>query len=161
MNAEKLQEKFMNGNTSKKLDGFYKGKLDEIINTNLIETLGEIILSLWLPWKGKWFDSKNNIGDNILCSYLVPFIKLKIGKDFKTKKEFGGTHAFPFKTSIQKGLKDDIKVLRLDYNISQNPPTVRRIIDELVEVGKDSYLGKAHIREGNSFRTIAFFSLHK
>lgn len=161
MDETDLQEKFINGNIPTKLDGFYKGKLDGVINTNLIETLGKILLSLWLPWKGKWFDSKNNTGDNIVPVFLVPFIKLKIGKDPETKKEFEGVHMFPFKTSIQKGLKDNIKVLRLDYNIPQNPSTVRKVIDELVKVGKDSYLGKAHIKEGDSFRTIAFFSLNK
>jgi len=161
VNAAKLQEKFINGNTPTKLDGFYKGRLDEIINTNFLETLGKMLLSMFLPWKGKWFDAKGNCGDNILPSYLIPFLKLKIGKNFEIKKEFGGVHMFTFKTSIQKGLKDDIRVLCLDYNIPQNPPFVRKVIDELVEVGKDSYLGKAHIKEGNSFRTIAFFSLNK
>jgi hypothetical protein len=157
----KLQEEFVSGKTPKKLDGFYNGRLEEIINTNFIETLAKISVSVFLPWKGKWFNAKNNMGDNILPSFLVPFLKLKIGKDFEIKKEFGGAHVFPFKTSIQKGLKDNITVLRLDYNIPKNPLIVRKVVDELVEVGKDSYLGKAHIHEDNSFRTVAFFSLDK
>lgn len=161
MNVTQLQKQFESGKAPKNLDRFYKGKLDEIINTNFKETIGEIILSLWLPWKGKWFYSNRNIGDNILPIYLIPFLKLRLGKGFQVKKEFGGVHAFTFKTSIERGLKDNIKVLRLDYNLPQNPPNVRAVVDELVEVGKNKYLGKAHIKEGKTFRTIAFFSLYK
>lgn len=161
MNVIKLQEKFINGKTPKQLDGFYRGSLDQVIDTNFVETLAKIAVSIFLPWKGKWFNAKNNMGDNILPSFLVPIIRLKIGDNYKIKKEFGGSHVFPFKTSIQKGLKDNMRVLRLDYNIPQNPPIVRKVIDELVGVGKDSYLGKAHIKEDNSFRTVAFFSLNK
>lgn len=136
--TDSLQFLFEKGTVPKELEGFYKGKLDELIPANLLEYVGKFISFFWLPWRGKTFHK--NHGENIL-----PFNK----------------HVFPFKTKITTGLQDPIQVLQLDYNLPENPRKIRKVIDELVCIDKNQYLGKAYIKEKNDIRLIAFFSLKK
>ena len=132
-----LHQLFLKGTVPKELDGLYKGKLLEVIPANFVESLGSIVAKLWLPWYGKEFYNKQR-GDN-----LFPF----------------RIHAFQFQTRIKKGLKDDIQVMQLDYNLPENPRKVRNVIDELVCIGTNKYLGKAYLQERNDYRLVAFFSL--
>ena len=82
------------------------------------------VIGLKTNWQGKKFDAKNSAGINII--------------DNKEK--------YPFKTYIGKGLQDtNLRVYKIDYNISQNPLWLRFILDEIVEVEKGKYLGKVHI----------------
>lgn len=69
---------------------------------------------------------------------------------------------YPFRTSIRKGLRDPIKVVQVDYNIPANPIWVRPLLDEVVQVDENKYLGKIHYRILPGFPfTIGFFELHK
>lgn len=80
-------------------------------------------------WQGKKFNASESIGINIF------------------KKEGETSEQFPFKTYVGNGIQDkNIKVLKIDYNIPQNPLWARFILDELVEIEKNQYLGKLHIR---------------
>ncbi|MBI2022273.1 hypothetical protein HYS97_00265 [Candidatus Daviesbacteria bacterium] len=98
-----------------------------------------------LNWLGKEFDVKNSTGINV----------------FKVKD--GITKRFPFKTYGAQGLRDkNIKVLKIDYDISQNPIWLRLVKDEIVQIREDKYLGKAHLDLIPTFPfTVAFFSLEK
>lgn len=156
-----LQKEFLHGSAPHNLIGFYKGELSVLVPDNLRETLGAIILEFYIPWKGKYFRLEKQRGDNLLASSSEWLIRWKFGENLIGKKEKGAFHAFPFKTSLQRGLVDRKKVLRLDYNLHNNPPQVRRVADELIQVGKNSYLGKAHIKEGKRIRTVAFFRLKR
>lgn len=158
---KQLQNEFVNGETPKNLNGFYHGALSALIPSTIQEAIGGIVLRIYLPWKGKYFNASKNLGDNILPAYLRSWLRSGFGEKTIGETEYGGIHAFPFKTSVEKGLKDPLKVFRLDYNIPSNPPRVRKVIDELVQVGKDAYLGKAHIIDGKNIRTVAFFRLKK
>ncbi len=156
-----LQNEFVNGTTPKKLNGFYHGSLDMFIPETILDRIGGAIVRLWLPWRGKYFNAAKNAGDNILPTYLVFWLRSWFGEKAIGKSEYGGIHAFPFKMSVEKGLKDPVKIFRLDYNLPANPPRVRKVIDELMQVGKEEYLGKAHIVEGEKIKTVAFFRLKK
>ena len=75
-------------------------------------------------WEGKKFDASSSAGINII----------------------GGKEKYPFKTYTGKGIRDkNLDVLKIDYNIPQNPLWLRFILDEIVEVDKDKYLGKVHL----------------
>ena len=137
---DRLHQLFLKGTLPKGLDGFYQGKLLTLIPANFVELLGSIVSKFWLPWYGKEFYNEKQRGDN-----LLPF----------------GIHIFPFQTRIKGGLKDDIRVMQLDYNIAENPRKIRDGIDELVCVGRNKYLGKAYLKDGNDYRLVAFFSLEK
>ena len=97
------------------------------------------------PWMGKSFSNKKATGSNIF---------LQGG---------GEINQYPFTTYVGKGLQDkNLDVLKIDYNISQNSFWIRLILDEVVEVGKNTLLGKIHIRLIPGFPfTIGFFSLQK
>ena len=91
-------------------------------------------------WQGKKFDPTFATGINII----------------------DGKEKYPFKTYISKGLTDKIDVYKIDYNIAQNPLRLRFILDEIVEVGKEKYLGKVHLNliPGLPF-SLGYFRLEK
>jgi len=99
-----------------------------------------------LPWKGKRFEPSTATGDNVF-------------------EEDSGARAqkYPFKTYVAKGIRDPtLEVFKIDYDIPGNPFWLRRILDEVVQVGPDEYLGKIHVRWlfGSSF-ALGYFKLKK
>jgi hypothetical protein len=96
-----------------------------------------------------------------------------LGKRFNAEKQAGinkfknedddVVEVFPFVTYIGKGLIDKEKdVIKIDYSKNRSPWWIRFILDEIVEVGPDSYLGKVHINiiPGMPF-TVGYFRLTK
>lgn len=96
-------------------------------------------------WQGKKFDSSASRGINVFNS------------DGKKRE------AYPFKTYKDSGLRDkNSTVLRIDYNISENPFWLRFIVDEIREEKPGEYLGKVHIRIlPNLSFTLGYFNLKK
>lgn len=96
-------------------------------------------------WQGKTFNRTDGSGRNRF-------------------QEHGGiVTKFPFKTSVGKGVRDtQLDVIKLDYNQPGNPWWLRLIIDEVVLVAPDTYLGKVHIRvaPGIVF-SMGYFTLEK
>lgn len=80
-------------------------------------------------WLGKSFDQKNQRGINLFSS-----------NNTESRK-------YPFRTYVGKGIQDTtLDVLKIDYNVSDNPFWFRPILDEIVETKPNHYLGKLHIR---------------
>lgn len=103
------------------------------------------VKGLTTTWQGKEFNATASSGINIFKEN---------GKEKKS---------YPFKTYVGKGLQDkNREVFKIDYNISQNPLWLRFILDEIVEIKPNTYLGKLHIRlfPGVSF-SLGYFSLDK
>jgi hypothetical protein len=159
--TDTLQKLFAKGTLPVALNGFYKGSLEKFIPGNFVESVAGLGARLWLPWYGKEFYSKSGSGDNVVPTLLSPIIRARYGERAILQKENKGLHVFPFRTKTARGLEDDIKVFQLDYDLVENPTLVRTVVDELVCVGKDSYLGKAFINEKGNFRLVAFFRLEK
>lgn len=161
MNDQVLQNEFIKGTVDVGLDGFYKGELTRLFPNSLSETLGALLLNIWLPWNGKFFYPSEQVGDNILSPALRFMIQFLL-RDFGIEKPADGKfHAFPFKTYVMPGILDPINVLQLHYDLPQNPPVVRKITDEIVMVGPGSYLGKAYFVQNNVPRLFAYFRLQK
>ncbi len=99
-----------------------------------------------LSWLGKKFNSAAGTGINVFDG----------GNG--TQKE-----RYPFKTSIGKGLIDEhLNVLKIDYNIPENPFWMRIILDEIVEVRPNEYLGKLEVRIFPGFPfALTYFELKK
>ena len=95
-------------------------------------------------WAGKEFNAKEMNGINIFH------------EEGQTSKKY------PFHLYRGKGLADkNLEVIKIDYDLPQNPIWLRFILDEIVETGKDQYLGKLHIRfPGVSF-ALGYFTLQK
>jgi hypothetical protein len=148
------------------LNGRYAGELIAVDIAPGLTQLFDSLLSAWLPWLGKTFNAAQGSGDNIFTkdSYLLArfFNPLYRGFAADGPSTYRG---FAFRTYIGPGVVDpDRSVLKIDYDLKENPaPTVRRVLDELVQIGDQLYLGKAHVRwwwrPRDGWQTVAYFTL--
>ncbi len=105
-----------------------------------------IFLGHHTSWRGKKFDAANLRGINL----------------FDDKKG-GQVEKYPFKTYIAKGLQEKTKdVMKIDYDVPENPFWLSFIQDEIVQIAPGSYLGKMHVKliPGLPF-TLLYFELKK
>lgn len=152
VNQSDYHKQFVAGNVPQTaLDGFYQGT-------------AHIFFDKQTPWLGKSFAAADNLGFNIfmpkgaaLLKILAPFYK-KFNKNAK-----GNTDAFYFQTRTEVGLKDkEIDVIKLDYDAPENPFPIRIILDEIVEIAPEQFLGKIHLKVFPRFySTIGYFGLKK
>jgi len=148
------------------LHGRYAGELVVLDLASGLTPFFQWLTARWMPWLGKTFDSSKQRGDNIFTkdSYLLARLFNPLYRGFinDTPRTY---RAFAFRTYTAPGLFDtDRTVLKIDYNLKENPAlTVRRVLDELVQLDDDLYLGKAHVRwwwsPADSWQTVAFFTL--
>lgn len=148
--------------------GRYVGKFVAIDIAPGLTQAAELLARLWMPWLGKTFNPANQVGYNILtqASYPLARFLVPLYRGYVPDQK-GSYQAFAFRTYMAPGLTDpDRIVLKIDYNLKENPPlTVRRVLDELVQLANNLYLGKAHVhwewRRGRSWQTVAYFTLTK
>ena len=147
------------------LNGGYTGELVALNVAPGLNQFIEMITSRWLPWKGKIFDAAHASGDNIFTrdSLFLAHVWWPLYRGYR-EESAERYRAFTFRTHIAPGLADpDRQVLKLDYNLEGNPSfTVRRVLDELVQIEPALYLGKAHLRWWwGKWQMVAYFSLAK
>jgi hypothetical protein len=144
-------------------EGRYAGNLLAVdIAPGLTQAI-EAIVSTWLPWQGKTFNAAQASGDNIFTrdSLALTHIYWPLYRGY----QYDGPptyRAFAFRTYLAPGLTDpDRQVLKIDYDLPGNPRlTIRRVLDELVQVADGLYLGKAHLRWWwGQWQRVAYFSL--
>jgi hypothetical protein len=144
------------------LQGRYVGALVALDIAPGLTQIIEMIINRWLPWQGKTFDAAQACGDNIFTrdSLALAHLYWPLYRDYI---DDGPTYrAFGFRTYVAPGLADpDRQVLKIDYNLPGNPRlSIRRILDELVQVADGFYLGKAHICWWwGTWQCVAYFSL--
>ncbi len=81
-------------------------------------------------WLGKKFDASKSAGVNIF-------------------QNPDGTQIerYPFKTYVASGIRDtNLQVIKIDYDLPENPFWLRMILDEIVEVTPGKYIGKLSLR---------------
>ena len=146
------QAKFVQGTVpNPPPEGFYPG-------------IAHVLMDKQTPWLGKSFDRERQIGFNIftpagaqiLKSATPSYAKFSLNSD-------GTTNAYYFRTYVGKGKKDvNTDVIKLDYSSPENPWIIRIILDEIVAVAPDSYLGKIHVKFlPGFFVTVGYFSLRR
>jgi hypothetical protein len=145
------------------LDGRYAGTLVALDVAPGLTALAQAVASLWMPWKGKTFTAADQSGDNIftrdsfgLAHLYWPLYRGYIGDGPTTYR------AFAFHTYLAPGRTDpDRQVLKIDYNRPGNPRlSVRRVLDELVQLDDRLYLGKAHLKWWwGGWQVVAYFTL--
>lgn len=117
----------------------------------------------WMPWKGKTFDAASQTGDNIFSKAEVPIARV-LWPFYRGIVPDGAeaVRAFKFKTYSGPGLRDpQQQVFKIDYASPDNPAlSIRRVLDEIVQIKEGVFLGKAHLRWwwGN-WTTVAYFKL--
>ena len=147
------------------LDGRYRGELIALDLAPGLTELFQSITAAWMPWLGKTFNASRQRGDNIFTrdSYLLARLFNPFYRGF-INDEPGTYRGFAFHTYIAPGLMDtDRTVLKIDYDLKDNPAlTVRRILDELVQIDDNLYLGKAHVLWWwGGWQTVAYFTLRR
>ena len=145
------------------LNGRYAGGLIALDIAPGLTQFCESLTSRWMPWLGKTFNAERESGDNIftrdsypLTRFFNPFYRGFVADGPKTYR------AFAFRTYVAPGLADpDRRVLKIDYDLATNPSlTVRRVLDELVQLDKHLYLGKAHVHWWwDGWQMVAYFTL--
>ncbi|MBE9006140.1 hypothetical protein IQ259_14030 [Fortiea sp. LEGE XX443] len=145
------------------LNGRYWG---EFLASNfhpVLDNLLDIITKIWLPWEGKKFDAQNNTGDNIFTNdgLLLGRLIWPFYNGYVVDSR-GRSLAFKFQSSLGRCLLEpDIEVLRLNFDLPGNPQfLIRDLVDQLVQIDDDFYLGKAVLKhpEGGWF-CAAYFTL--
>lgn len=99
------------------------------------------IQALETSWKGKRFEASNSSGINMI----------------------GEKEVYPFKTYKAKSLTNsNLEVLRLDYNLPQNPFWLRFITDEIVQHTLSKLTGKVYLNLIPGYPLpLGFFKLEK
>ena len=146
------QVQFLGGSVpSQPPDGFYRGAAYLLGNRRV-------------PWLGKSFEPQASLGYNIFTPRGASLLKAMtpLYKRFRPNAD-GNTIAYDFKTSTGPGFKDKgIETFKLDYDSPENPFLIRIILDEIVEVAPDHFLGKVHLKVfPGYYATIGFFGLRK
>lgn len=122
------------------------------------------VAAMWLPWKGKVFYPQGT-GENVFTrdSLALAYVWWPFYRGYQS--DGANTYrAFGFHTFMAPGLMDlDQEVLKLDYNLPDNPaPSIRRILDEIVQIEPSLFLGKAHVHWWwGKWQTVAFFTLRE
>jgi hypothetical protein len=122
----------------------------------------EPLTRLWQPWRGKRFDARRGRGTNLLeRSAFAPLRAASGRRHFHWWPEDHELfQALPFATRLAPGLLDEAQdVLRIDYDLPENQPLLRRIVDELVEVEPGVLLGQALVRLPGRHLRAAWFGL--
>ncbi|KAA1251631.1 hypothetical protein F0Q45_03170 [Mycobacterium simiae] len=157
-----LNSIFKLGTPPTDLDGPTNGILVMTTTNSVLDAAVRFVTSLWMPWRGKRFDSKGHTGDNRMISGARLPSKL-LWPLYKMKDSTDGKLAFDFKTYNDAGKADPgTQVMVIDYSeVEANPRLIiRSIRDELVEVVPGTYLGKILFRlPRDRYEMIGFFAL--
>jgi hypothetical protein len=145
------------------LNGLYRGELIALDLAPGLTQVAQALASAWMPWKGKTFDATANQGDNIFhrSSWVLAHLLWPLYRGYQddTPQTY---RAFTFRTYVALGKADpDGQVLKIDYGLAENPAaSIRRVLDELVQVEDGFYLGKAHVKWWwGRWQMVAYFSL--
>jgi hypothetical protein len=142
---------------------FVQGRVPNPLPQGFHPGKAHVLLDKQVPWLGKSFERGQQLGFNIFTPLGAKI--LKIASPFYPKfsvNEEGNTRAYYFKTWVGKGKKDTgVDVLKLDYAaMRENPLFIRIILDEVVEIAPERYLGKIHVKLlPGFFVTIGYFGL--
>jgi hypothetical protein len=159
-----LNKRFRNGKIPQPpLHGVYVGELIALDIAPGLTQFFQWLTSQWMPWLGKTFNAADQTGDNIFAKDSYPMARFfnPLYRGF-VNNEPETYQGFVFHTYVASGLADpDRQVLKIDYGSKENPAlTVRRVLDELVQLDDNLYLGKAHVRWWwGRWQTVAYFTL--
>jgi hypothetical protein len=158
-----LDDVFRAGRTPRGLDGRYRGELLAVDVAPGLTQYVDFIQTRFRPWLGKTFVAAESRGDNILANSARPWFRLLMPLYHGYRSDSAATsRAFAFHTYVAPArLAPDVLALKIDYDIPGNPrPTIRRVLDELVELADGYYLGRAFVHWWwGRWQRVAYFSL--
>ena len=157
-----LQACFREGASPADLSGTTSGRL---LTTTIgwgLDAIAMGLARLWMPWKGKAFDPEAKEGRNLLSDGAALAMRtLWPSYDDRRPERPGRFSSFPFSTweGRSRLTPGPEQVLMIDYSRPDSPWLVRDVVDELVRIGDDLYLGQALLRWRGEPRRIAWFEL--
>lgn len=160
--SARLQTCFCAGKLPETLDGRTSGHFLTTTFGAGVDQLFAPLARIWMPWKGKIFHASSASGWNWFADSARGVTRLVFPTYEGVTDDRPGTFkAFRFRTTPGRSeLLPDVKVLRIDYDLPENPGwPIRRIVDELVQIGEDVYLGQALLRGGKGWLRVAWFAL--
>jgi hypothetical protein len=145
------------------LHGRYRGQLIALDVAPGLTALAAALTARWMPWQGKRFEATAARGDNIFTddSRLLAHLFWPLYRRFSAGAP-GTYHAFAFHTAVAPGLiHPALEVLKIDYDLPENPRlTIRRVLDELVQLSPDLFLGQALVHWWwGRWQRVAYFTL--
>ena len=124
--------------------------------------LGGSLVEPWQPWLGKRFDASAGSGVNLIERSAFELVRLLSGRRYFRwwPHDEHAFEAFPFRVEVASSTLDDAQdVLRIDYDLRDNHPLLRRVLDEVVEVEAGVLLGQALLGRGGRRLRAAWFAL--
>lgn len=145
--------------TKPAIDGFNPGIPLGFVGFGPVNKLVRAFLRWWSPWYGKNWNAETQTGVNYLTKSALRAFRPAIEADQVSINADGSIAAIPFKLWFGPSVLDpEIEVLKIDYDIPQNKPALRGVLDEQVEIVPDVYLGKALLKIRGKHRLLLFFS---
>src|SRR6266508_1489102 len=141
-----LEASFARGSLPQGLDGPYRGRL---LATTFGYGLDPVMAGLtraWMPWKGKTLNHAESTGRNIFMNGSKRLMRIVWPGYHDVAPESEGRYTtFQFVTHTGPSkLMPEVEVFRIDYDTPDDPAfIIRRILDELVQIGDGLYLGQA------------------
>ncbi|MFN2556494.1 MAG: hypothetical protein ABR592_06390 [Nitriliruptorales bacterium] len=157
-----LQACFRSGKMPEALDGRTSGHFLTTTLGWVMDPLFAPLARVWMPWRGKIFDAGGASGWNWFSDSARGLLRLLFPRYEGMTDDRPGTFlALRFRTDARPSeLLANVPVLRIDYDLAENPSwPIRRIADELVQIGDDMYLGQALVRRGNAWLRVGWFAL--
>jgi hypothetical protein len=157
-----LHDLFRTGTASQPA-GFLKGRPITATTWGPLDAIGRRVAAVYMPWLGKSFEPAAGEGFNVLTKAALPPMKV-LWPAYRPLREYGDrVDAFRFKTRVAPSALDpQTDVLEIDYDLDGNPARiVRNILDEIVLIDDELYLGKVLYRVKSRFRRIGFFALER
>jgi hypothetical protein len=157
-----LQRIFATGSAPAELSGPMRGRVVATTIGHGADRVFEALARMWMPWKGKTFDPSRAEGRNLFTHGGETAIRLVFPRYGGRGRQETGPVAFRFLTGVGPSVTEPAcEVLRIDYRELQENPSwpIRRILDELVKVDDQVYLGQALMHWRGELRRAAWFSL--
>lgn len=147
MSVAELEALYMEGTVPESLavlDGAPRGRMLAIAGLDRGPALGalaRLAAAPAFPWAGKSFNAADD----------------QHGEGINRVRLLGDR--FRFTTSIASSVVDDQPCILLDYDHDHNPWFIRRIRDELRQVGPTLFLGPALVRTSDDHRLLLYFAI--
>jgi hypothetical protein len=159
-----LEMCFREAETPRGLDGPMRGRVLTTTIGHGLDAIAAGLAQLWMPWKGKSFDPEAKEGRNTFTTgFRTVQNVLWPGYDLDRPLGAGRYATFPFTmwdgpSNFTSGGAD---VLKIDYEHPQSPWLIRDILDELVQIDDELYLGQALLRARGRLHRVAWFELRR
>lgn len=159
-----LEACFRSAETPGPIDGRMRGR---VLTTTVgygLDTITAGLAHLWMPWKGKTFDPEAKEGRNVFTTGFRA-VQKAIWPGYDLDGPLGDRRyaTFPFTTWEGPSVftPGGADVLKIDYEHPQSPWLIRDILDELVRIDDDLFLGQALLRVRGRLHRVAWFQLRR